>query len=315
MKDVAAAAGVSPATVSYVMNGRGRISPEAEARVRAAAAELRYEPNRSAHALRTGRSGIIACVVPTMASPIFPEITRAVQTRAAEHGLTTLLVDAGTEPREELEALLLLERQGVDGAVAVLSPAIRESDLPALPLVLLDSPINGWDCVRADHLAGGRLMAEHLIARGHQRIALLWGDGRLFSSRVRREGFIAASGRLKIVADFVVPLAPVLPKLVAATLAGTEATAVACVNDVVAIGALGALKAGRRQVPQDVAVIGFDDMDMAAWPLLDLTTVRQPIAHLGAAAVDRLLERINCPSDSYRHEVVMPVSLVRRSSA
>lgn len=311
MRDVAEAAGVSTAAVSYAINGSGRVSPAVAARVRETASTLGYTPSRSALALRTGRSGILACVVPTLASPVFPEIAHAVQAAAAMRGLATLLVDAGSDPSEELAALALLARQGVDGAVVVLSPDIRVADLPMLPMVTLDSPLGDLPCVRADHRAGGLLAAQYLADRGHRRVGLLSGDPGVFSSRERRAGFLnAASGGLEVIWDEIVPLLPNLPVEVRQRLAGTDVTAVACVNDVVAIGALGALRAAGRPVPGDVAVIGFDDIALAAWPLVDLTTVRQPITDLAARAVDLLIN-----GSSQSEEIVLDVQVIRRSSA
>jgi LacI family transcriptional regulator len=121
IKDVAKAAGVSSATVSYVLNDLNKVSPEVDALVRRVASEIGYSRNNAARALKTGRNNIIGCILPTLTSPVFPEIAKAVQLRAEKHGYATLVIDSGNEPMREERVVNTLARHGVDGAASELS--------------------------------------------------------------------------------------------------------------------------------------------------------------------------------------------------
>ena len=145
--------------------------------------------------------------------------------------------------------------------------------------------MEGLDSVRADHFDGGRLMAEHAIALRHRKIGLLSGIQELFSSRERRQGSIeAARGRLEICWDINVPLTPKLPPDAIKAICRRDVTMLVCVNDLIAMAALSILRQERIDVPKEMSVIGFDDMQWSSWPLIDLTTVRQPLAELGQSA-------------------------------
>lgn len=314
MKDVAKAAGVSSATVSYVLNNLNKVSPDVDAAVRRAADVLGYRRNRAATALKTGRTHVIGCIVPSLSSPVFPEITRAVQLRAEEHGFATFVIDSGGGSEREAQAALTLSRHGVDGAVAVLGARSAIIGRSMFPLVALDRQVPGHDSVRADHVAGGRLMAEHAIALGHTKVGMLSGFPDLASSRERRAGFMeAARGRLEVVWTVEVPLVADLPPEADRAVSRGDVSLIACVNDLVAIAALSVLRRERIQVPHAASVIGFDDMQWSGSPLIDLTTIRQPLAELGRRSVDLLVRRLSEPQGKTQ-EVVLPVSLVRRGS-
>lgn len=315
IKDVAKAAGVSQATVSYVLNNLNKVTPEVDAHVRRVARELGYSRNRAARALKTGRNNVIGCIMPSLLSPVFPEIAQAIQQRAEEYGFATFVIDSGLQTAtREAEAIRMLADHGVDGAIAVLGSPQAAADRPTLPLVVIDQPMEGMDSVHADHRGGGRLLAEHAVGLGHRRIGLLSGLQSLYSSRERREGFIeAAQGRLEIAWDIEVPLVPSLPSEAIDALGRRDATLIVCVNDLIAMVALSALRQARIHVPEDVAVMGFDDMQWSGWPLLNLTTVRQPLGRLGRDAVDLLMRRLNTPNAEISN-IILPVSLVERGS-
>ncbi len=314
IKDVAQAAGVSSATVSYVMNGLGKVTPEVETKVRKVAADLGYFPNRTAMALKTGRHRVIGCLLPTLVSPIFPQIAQAAQAHAEALGFATLLIDTGDQPRRERDALRRLADFGVDGAIAVLDSSTGHP-LPKFPVVTLDAPFPGCDVVQADHFAGGHLMAEAAARMGHRRIGLLSGAPAIASSRARRAGLLEGAQRhgLDLRWEREVPLSVDLTPAARTALAGHEVSLVACVNDMVAIGALSAARDLGLRVPDDLSVIGFDDIAMASWPLIGLTTVRQPLLDLARGAVDLLLRRIEAPERPLT-SLVLPVGLVERAT-
>lgn len=312
IKDVARAAGVSSATVSYVLNNLNKVTPEVDALVRQAAADIGYSRNNAARALKTGRNHVIGCILPTLSSPVFPEIAHAVRVRAEALGYATLVIDSGNEPMREERVVHTLVQHGVDGAVAMLHPSFKSTS--PLPMVSLDSRFAGLDSIQADHFAGGRLMAEHVIAMGHRRVGMLSGFPELSSNRERRDGFMTvAAGALDIVWEVNVDLVPQLRPEASEAIARRAVSMIVCVNDLVAIAALSALKAANLSVPGDVSVIGFDDMQWSSWPLIDLSTVRQPLGLLGAQAVDLLVNRLKSPSGP-RVDRVLPVSFVKRGS-
>lgn len=311
IKDVARAAGVSSATVSYVLNNLNKVTPEVDALVRQAAADIGYSRNNAARALKTGRNHVIGCILPTLSSPVFPEIAHAVQVRAEALGYATLVIDSGNEPMREERVVQTLVQHGVDGAVAMLHPSFKSTS--PLPMVSLDSRFAGLDSIQADHFAGGRLMAEHVMAQGHRRIGMLSGFSDLSSNRERREGFMSAAGHLDIVWEVNVHLLPQLRPEALEAIRRREVTMIACVNDLVAIAALSALKAENLRVPEDVSVIGFDDMQWSSWPLIDLSTVRQPLELLGEQAVDLLINRLRSPT-SPLVDRVLPVTFIKRGS-
>lgn len=315
IRDVAKAAGVSLATVSYVMNDLGKVTPEVDQLVRQVARDLGYARNRAAVSLKTGRHNVIGCILPTLVNPIFPEIAEAVQIHAETHGLATLLINSGDTPRREAEALRMLANHGVDGAIAVLHPGFdANGGPPPFPIVTLDSPLPGHDCVHADHAGGGRLIAEYARQLGHRRIGLLSGNDDVASSRARRQGFLeTAGGHCDVVWEETVPLTASLSPDAQRSLARREVSLVVCVNDLVAIGALSALRDLGIAVPGEVSVIGFDDIRMSAWPLIGLTTLRQSLPDLGRGAVELLVQRTRGDTAPPR-VIVLPVSLVERAT-
>ncbi|WP_176442955.1 LacI family DNA-binding transcriptional regulator [Tropicimonas sediminicola] len=311
---MAKAAGVSSATVSYVMNDLGKVTPEVDRLVREVARDLGYARNRAAVSLKTGRHNVIGCILPTLVSPIFPEIAEAVQSHAETKGLATLLVNSGDTAEREAEALRMLAGFGVDGAVAVLHPGFDVDGAPPFPIVTLDSALPGHDCIQADHAGGGRLIAEHARGLGHTRVGLLSGADEIASSRARRQGFLeAAEGHCEIVWEETVPLTAALGPAAQRNLARRDVSLVVCVNDLVAIGALSALRDLGVDVPGEVSVIGFDDIGMSSWPLIGLTTIRQSLLELGCGAVNQLARRIDgdiAPPNTR----ILPVELVERAT-
>ncbi len=312
LRDVAREARVSTATVSYVMNGIDRVSPKVEARVRAAAGRVGYAPNAAARALRTGRTRTLGCLLPSLVSPVFPQIARAVQQAAQRHGYATFVVDTGDDPEETALALTRLANHGVEGAVAVLHPRCPTPSMLPFPLVSIDAPREGLDSVAADHRAGGRLLGQ---LAGARPVGLLTGAPDVFSTTERRAGILEGLGpEARPVWEEEVALSSELPAGATAALASGGARLVLCVNDLVAIAALGALRRLGPPLSGNVAVAGFDDMEQAAWPLIDLTTVRQPLDRLGQEAVALLMARVADPMLPPRN-VRLPVELIRRGSA
>lgn len=313
LKDVAKVAGVSIATVSYVLRGAKPVSRDVAARVWEAARTLGYQPNRSAQALRTGISRTLGLVVPDLTNPYFPALVQAIETTARALDYALILVDAQNDPVTEREGLELLAGYRVAGLVWI---PVGNPPAPPFPTVIVDRPVAGFevDVVQADHYQGGALLADYALALGHRRIGLLSGPPELASAQERRRGLLEGLQGLTPVWECSVPFALELPEAALQLLAHNEVSLVVCANDVVAIGALRALKAMGRRVPEDVSLLGFDDVPWAALIEPPLSTVHQPVAELGRAAVLQLVARIEAPQAPLVRRL-LPVELrVRRSA-
>lgn len=317
LKDVANAAGVSVATVSYVLRGTKTVGAEVEARVHRAAHELHYQPNRPAQMLRTGRSHTVGLLVPDLTNPYFPALVQALLTSARTLGYATILFDSQNDACEERHGFALFSSYRVDGVIWIpVTDGAAPNTPPPLPLVVVDRPVAGFDCVYADHASGGEQLAQYAARLGHRRIGLLSGLPSVSSAAKRRAGFQqgAAAAGLKIIWEEEMPFSSELPERARELLKQNSVTLIACANDTVAAGALAHLSELGIGVPAQVSVLGFDDMPWAE--LLDppLSTVRQPVADIGRQAVRLLHDRITEPGAPLRREV-LPVSLVERRSA
>lgn len=317
MKDVAKEAGVSIATVSHVLRGTKNVSAPVAQRVRAAAKALGYVTNLRASALRTGRTQTLGVLLPDLSNPFFVALLHALAPAAREAGKVLMVYEAENDAELEQRGLARMAAGQVDGLIWVPvdldAPHVRNRPTSRLPVVTIDRPLVGTDAVVADHVAGGRISAEHLKALGHSRVGVLHGPTQLPSSRGRLRGFVEGFAPLEPMWQAETGFTHELSPEAEARLAEGGYSAVACANDMVALGVMRFLARRGLKVPRDVSVIGFDDVFWA--PLMDppLTTVRQPAAALGAAAVRLLLERLQDPTRAPRG-VVMPVELVSRAS-
>ena len=323
LSDVARAAGVSPTTASFVLAGREdmRISEAAKARVRAAAAELGYRPNLTARSLRTQVTRTIGFVSDTIATdPFAGETVRGAINAAIERG--HLLLIAETEGDAELERRLIddmLDRQ-VDGLIYA-SMFTREVSVPEAAgghrLVLLNAfaPDTGVAAVIPDELGAGSAAAEVLLEAGHKEGIHLVGalPGDVFAARERSAGIKATLGAAGTALASIIKCSwapqPAHDAVAAFLAGGGRPTALICVNDRVAFGALQALQDAGLRVPADVSIVSFDDSDLARWSRPAFTSLALPHEEMGRAAVELLLEPPELPS--VRH---VPMPLRRRDS-
>jgi DNA-binding LacI/PurR family transcriptional regulator len=323
MADVARRAAVSGQTVSRVVNASPRVDPATRARVQAAMAELGYRPHRAARALRTGRTQTIGLVVSTLASVGNSRMLQAVADAAASRGyaltVVTLGADAGIAAAFER-----LRDQGVDGVLVLneasaLARAVTAP--PDLELVVVDSPIDDRDnpafsIVQSDHAGGARTATAHLLSLGHATVHLLAGPASSFAASERERGWREA------LMDAGADVPPVIRgdwtaasghgTVAALTMADLAMTALFAANDQMALGAIRALAEAGRSVPEDVSVVGFDDIADAADYRPPLTTIRQDFDALGERAVAVLVDGIE---DGGRRVETVPTRLVVRESA
>jgi DNA-binding LacI/PurR family transcriptional regulator len=329
LSDVAARAGVSVKTVSNVVNDYPHVRAETRARVQAVLDELGYRPNLSARSLRQGRSGLVALAVPALDVPYFAELASAVVAAAGELGWTVLVDQTdGLETRER-EVAAGLSGHLIDGLM--LSPmALGAADLRRtdrdIPVVLLGERISGGDIdhVATDNVAAARTATEHLLDQGRRRVAALGfqSGSRAMSgvAALRRDGYEAALSAYGVeaplhgtpeVSDY--SRAEGARAMAAVLDAGEPPDAVFCFTDTLALGALHTLVHRGLRVPEDVAVIGFDDIQDGRFGTPTLSTVAPDKRALAQHAVELLAARI-VDSGRPARDVVVPFELVVRES-
>lgn len=331
LRDVAERAGVSIRTVSNAVNGYAPVSDEVRARVEAAVAELGYKPNLMARNFKRGRTGLITLVVPELDVPYFSELARAVITKARAHGYTVVVDQTDGEPDRERE---LVMRDSAAAAMfdgVILSPlALTHADLARRgadqPLVLLGERIaeSAYDHVAIDNVAAARTATEHLLDLGRRRIAAVgdqpWESGETAQLRTRgfrdahearglavEESLIVTTRRFHLASG---------AEAMAALLAHPQGPpdAVFCYNDLVALGAIRTLLTNGVRIPEDIAVVGFDDIEGGRYNTPTLTTISPDKTAIAQLAVDRLIARLDKEDETAPAEFWAPYELVVRES-
>jgi LacI family transcriptional regulator len=325
ISDVARLAQVSVGTVSNVLNRPDRVAPATRERVQAAIARLAFVPNGSARQLRAGTITTVGAIVLDIANPFFTDVARGIEDHLAETDCTLMVASSQDDPVRESRYLRLFEEHGVRGVMVV--PATERIDhLLALRsrgvgVVLLDrpSPLPDVSSVAVDDVAGGALAARHLLAQGHTRIAFLNGPHTIRQCADRHAGVLLAVAEAGLdpaaaVVELTVPSLDAdggeaaTRRLLAS---GDGATAIFCVNDLTALGAMRTLRAHGIAVPAGMALVGYDDVTFAAELATPLTSVRQPRHRLGERAADLLLRG----DDGRPEQVVFQPELVVRESS
>ena len=321
--DVADRAGVSKSTVSRVLCNRGDVSEETKARVLAAVAELRFQPNMLAGGLRTRRTFSIALIIPDIANPFFPEIARGAQTVADDRGYTVLFANTDWMERRERDFIALARRNRVEGIL--INPAgisARELKHIGCPVVILGSRQNylDFDTVGSDTRAAVHLGVDHLVGLGHTRIALIGGPRNNPAAVKRLNSFRErmSAHQLAVINDFIAfagfsqaggcAAAAQLVRL------SPRPTAIVCGNDLVAIGALAGLRNHGLRIPDDIAVVGIDDIEASAVTNPPLTTVAKPKFRLGQEAAALLIDRIEGREAGPPQLRLLPIELIVRGS-
>ncbi|CAL9602426.1 Ribose operon repressor [Streptomyces sp. enrichment culture] len=328
IKEVARHAGVSVGTVSNVINRPHMVAEETRERVLGAISELGYVRSESARQLRAGRSRIISLLVLDMANPFFVDVASGAERVARGASLGVMLCNSAQSVTEEADYLSLFAEQRVRGVLV--TPAdltgrnLAEFRRHRIPFVLVDRVLPSAEgcSVSVDDVLGGRLAVQHLLDQGHSSIAYVSGPMSLQQCRDRRDGALAAltdagldASALRVVeADRLdVPEG----RDAGARLLGmdTRPSAVFCANDLLALGVLQALFAEGVRVPEDVALVGYDDIEFAAAAAVPLTSVRQPAVRMGRQAAELLLEETGDEADRHRHQsIVLEPELIVRDS-
>lgn len=317
IRDVAAAARVSVATVSRALSSPHLVNQVTRERVLAVATELGYRPSPAARSLITGRTANIGIVVPDLGNPFFTGVLKSVQARAREAGYAVLVGDSDEDPAAEEELVRMMAKQ-VDG-VLLCSPGIKDGLITALaehqPLTLLNRRVRGIGATLMDSAGGMRQIVGHLADLGHERCAYLNGPRNSWSNRERRRGLRAAARQRNVE---IVELGPFPPRydggVQAADLAvAADVTAILAYNDVMALGVLARLRDLGIDVPGRLSVTGFDDLVFAAVCAPPLTTVAMPVQQAGRSAVDLLLGQLD-HKDTATTQLDLPTHLIVRAT-
>jgi LacI family transcriptional regulator len=329
IRNVAERAQVSLGTVSNVLNRPEMVAPATRARVRAVMDELGFVRNTAAHQLRMGNSRSVSVVVHDVSNSFFTEAIRGIEDVTNDNGYVVIVSSSDASAERERRCLRLVEEQRVLGVI--ITPA--DKDLGHLVrlqehgtrVILLDrhGPGGGFCSVAVDDVRGGELAAAHLFSQGHRRIAMVNGPTEIRQCADRRRGVRRAARRAGFDPDTAILDVPVAALsaaggqgAVARVLAGSPApTGVVCANDMAAMGVLRGLREAGVRVPDDISVVGYDDIDFAAMLSPSLTSVRQPKYELGASAARLLLEEVSDATHTHREVRFDPELVVRSSSA
>jgi len=327
--DVARRAGVSLGTVSNVLNRPERVAPATRERVLRAIDDLGFIRNEAARQLRAGQSRTIGLIVLDVGNPFFTDLAAGVESAAEEAGLSVILCNSAESAAREDHYLSLLQEQRVYGIlitpVTGKNGRIQELRDRGVQVVFVDRGSTKRQCsVSVDDIVGGELAVTHLIARGHERIAFIGGPFRLNQVADRLAGARDAARTVGLPKTAITPIRTPGLTVAAGRQAGeqiaalpkhTRPTAVFCANDLLALGVLQEMTRRGLDVPGDLAIVGYDDIDFAAAAAVPLTSIRQPRAQLGRAAAELLIDEVTSPDTHQHRQVVFEPELVERQSS
>lgn len=323
MSDVAKLAGVGTMTVSRVLNGNVHVSKETQARVLEAIAELNYIPNEVARSLRDHRTRQIGIIIPNLHDPFFAQCTHAISLVAKQRSYSTVITTSDEDAATEfIEAKRMLRRH-IEGLIVVPAPGksrLRDPEFEQTPIVTLDRPVRGssFDSVVVQNKRGAQLGVQHLIEHHHRRIACLGLAGNVWTKNERLEGYLAAMKAAGLESDaYAVGELPAEMLQTVRALLGSKnpPTAFFCTNNLVMRNTLHALSTLNAKIPEQIAIAGFDDFEMADVIKPAVTVVRQPTDVLGRIAAELLFSRLSDIAKTNRAKhIVLPVELVIRKS-
>ncbi len=317
LTDVARAAGVSNATASRALNGGKNVSDDARKRIMAAAQELSYSPNRAAQSLKGRASGMIGMIVPTISDDFFANCARAVEGVARDHGALLVVLSAHDRSNLFVGGLQQLLLHNIDGIILGFSQylsteLIAELSNIRVPVVGIDAPLTraGLPSVLCENFQGALLATEHLIAHGYQTIVSLQVKPNLYTIRERHQGYRAAmqkAGR-EPVHDVITDRASAL-QFLEKHLSGAGPLAVFASNNLAAQLLYGAARLMKLTIPRQLAIIAFDDFDLADTLTPPMSVVRQPVQEIGRAAAKLLFQQIPYENNQTRQGIALETSL------
>jgi LacI family transcriptional regulator, galactose operon repressor len=318
IKDVARLAGVSQSSVSRALATPDQVRAGTRQRVEQAAAQLGYHPNRIARGLSTGRTSTIGFVLPDIANPFFPGIVKAAQRRSRDFGLSVLLADSDEDPITEMDLVRTLTKQ-VDGFI-LCAPRASDDDLRSvcddIPVVLLNRRVGQLPSIVFDNTDGIRQALAHLAALGHRHVAYVAGPRTSWVNRERLRAIRTTAANFNLETTEVANVSPDFEGGVAAAdlVLATPATSVIAYNDMIGLGLISRFATRGVSVPDDISVIGFDDIPASALVTPALTTVSQPKDQCGRAGIDLLVDLLNDRERPAGARASLPTRLIVRGS-
>jgi LacI family transcriptional regulator len=323
LADIAKIAGVGVMSVSRVVNGNRHVSPEVERKVRAAIEKIGYQPNEAARILKGNKSSVLGLIVPDLADPFFSTCCSVIQEAAWDAGYMTLMAASGhREELERRETELMVQRRIAGLIVAPIGS--RNDHLAAaqrvgVPVVAIDRPIEHIesDSLIVDNMEASFRATQHLIQHGHKNILCVADDERIYTKTERVSGYSQAmrearlSPRVSIVGSATASVADQVSFALESNLAPT---AIFAASNMVGIDVLGYLQQRRVKIPNDIALICFDDFSAATLVSPAVTVVQQPVVELGQRAAQMLLTRLRTIVPAVPSRVVLPTQLIIRES-
>lgn len=326
MKDVARLAGVSTSTVSHVINNNRFVSESVREKVTTAITQLNYAPSALARSLKINQTRTIGMLLTASSNPFYSEVVRGVERSCYERGYSLVLCNTEGDENRMNRSLETLMQKRVDGLLIMCTEShIPSAEIlnryPSIPSVMMDwSPYEAQsDIIQDNSLLGGEMATQHLIARGYTRIACIAGPQDKTPARMRLEGFRRAmrNAGLDVPVDYIVEgdfeFQGGLHAMNTLLSLDTLPEAVFTSNDAMAVGVYCALFQAGLSVPGDIAVIGYDDIELARYMTPPLTTIHQPKDELGELAIDTLLHRLTNPGGNQQMLVLTPELMERGS--
>lgn len=329
MRDIAARAAVSTATVSHVINQTAYVSPMLRERVVKAIRELNYQPNAVARSLKTKKSKTVGMIIPDITNPFFPAVVRGAEDVLLHEGYTLILGNSDGDRRKEELYYRTFQTKRVDGILLIVSPSshppeyLRHHSPDALPIVYVDRFHRGLrgDVVIADNAGGSYQAVCHLLACGHRRVGIITGPLELVNARMRLEGYKRALSehRLRLEEELIRPgrfdVQSGYEQTIKLLKLAKPPTAVFVSNALMTMGCLRALGESGVRCPQELALVSFDDLEWFALSRPGITAVTQPAYELGATAAELLVKRISGKLCGPPYRKVLTTKLMVRESS
>ncbi len=320
IREVARLAGVSPATVSRVMNGTANVNTEKKQRVLRVIEETGFKPNELARSLYKQSSRIIGAIIPTNENPFFNELTRAVEAEAYAQGYRFMICNSDSDPEKEAESIRIMSQMKADGLVVMANNENIWKELKEcqLPVIVMDRQIEDHHelaHIQANHYEGGRLAAEHLLDCGCRNIVHMRGPQKYSSGRDRFRGYLDVCTKKGLSPCYVDSSYDYQEGYEAARQLlhdYPDADGIIASNDITAVAAYKYLHGAGYRVPDDIQLIGFDDVNLS-WQLTpELTTIRQPVSEMGRLAAQLIIDHVEGRETEREH--VFDVELIQRET-
>ena len=320
IREVAKLAGVSPATVSRVMNGTANVDDEKRDRVLDAIEKTGFQPNQLARALFKNSSGLVGLIVPNIDNPFFSELARIIEEEAFNRGYHIVLCSSGNNTDKEQSNIRMLSQMKADGIILITNGEHTEQMLQEvdMPVVVVDRHMtDGGEIafIESDHYRGGLLATQHLYDCGCKNIVCLRGPQEFASGRLRFKGYKDVCKKYKLNEMYIDTEYSYESGLKSAELLlekYPDVDGIVAANDIVAISTYKVLKSNGKRIPEDIQLVGFDDIRFSSLMTPELSTIRQPVSKMGKLAVDIIC---NYAEDKpYEKEYILDVELIQRET-